>query len=135
MVKCNIKYTGDLRCELQHDDSGASVYTDAPLDNQGIGASFSPTDLMCSAVGACMATIMGIYARNNQLNLDGLRIDVCKHMSASPRRIAKIELNIHIPLPASSEHAEALVECAMGCPAKKSIHPDIELPIIWNWAK
>lgn len=125
---------GELRCELEHADSGASVYTDAPRDNQGQGGSFSPTDLMCSAVAACMATIIGIYARNNQLVLDDLSIEVCKHMSASPRRISKIEISIKVPLPANSVHAEAIIQCAMDSPAIKSIHPDIEVPVIWEWA-
>jgi len=135
MVKCNIKYTGDLRCEIEHENSRACVYTDAPADNQGKGASFSPTDLMCSGVGACMATIIAIYGRNHQIALEGFSVEVTKHMSASPRRIAKNEIQITLPLPADSEHAQALMERAMDCPAKKSLHPDIEVPIIWNWLK
>ena len=90
MVKCKMTYEGGLHTELVHEPSGARVCTDAPVDNHGKGESFSPTDLMCSAMAGCMATIMGIYAEEHGLNLQGLTIEVAKHMNASPRRIARI---------------------------------------------
>lgn len=133
MVKCNMTYMGGLRCELQHGPSGATVSTDAPVDNHGKGEAFSPTDLMCSAMAACMATIMGIYAEKENLNLNGLTIEVGKIMSANPRRIARIETTINVPLPADTPHREALNECVIGSPAMRSLHPDIEVPITWNW--
>ena len=133
MVKCTMTYQGGLRCELQHEPSGSTIQTDAPVDNHGKGEAFSPTDLMCSAVAGCMATIMGIYAQEKGLDLKGLRITVSKEMNANPRRIAKIITEISVPLPADTPHRQALIDCAMGSPAMRSLHPDIEIPITWNW--
>lgn len=126
-------YVGGLHCDLEHGPSGAKVSTDAPVDNHGKGESFSPTDLMCSAMAACMATIMGIYAEKENLNLEGTTIEVGKIMSANPRRIARIETVISIPLPEDTPHKEALLDCVLGSPAMRSLHPDIEVPITWNW--
>lgn len=133
MVKCKMTYVGGLHCDLQHGPSGARVSTDAPVDNHGKGESFSPTDLMCSAMAACMATIMGIYAEKENLDLTGLEIEVGKEMSANPRRIARIMTTISVPLPADSPHRDALRECVLGSPAMLSLHPDVEVPITWNW--
>lgn len=133
MVKCKMTYRGGLHCELQHEPSGATVFTDAPVDNHGKGESFSPTDLMCSAMAGCMATIMGIYAEQNGLDLHGLEIEVSKVMSANPRRIARIETEIRVPLPEDTPHRQALIDCALGSPAMRSLHPDIEVPITWKW--
>lgn len=133
MVKCTITYQGNLHCALEHGPSGASVATDAPVDNRGKGESFSPTDMMCSAMAACMETIMGIYAEDNGLDLSGTIITVGKVMSANPRRIARIETEISVPLPAGNPHIKALEECVLGSPAMRSLHPDIEVPITWNW--
>lgn len=133
MVKCKMTYQGGLHCELQHEPSGATVYTDAPVDNHGKGESFSPTDLMCSAMAGCMATIMGIYAEEKGIDLKGATIEVGKVMSANPRRIARIETDITIPLPADTEHKAALEQCVLGSPAMRSLHPDIEVPITWHW--
>lgn len=80
-----------------------------------------------------MSTIMGIYAKNNDLDLNGMRMEVSKEMSASPRRIAKISIEIHVPLPADTPHREALEQCALGSPAMRSLHPDIEVPLLWHW--
>ena len=132
MVKCRIQYKGTLRCELEHEKSGAIVSTDAPTDNHGKGESFS-TDLMCAATAACMTTIMGIYAEQHQLDLRGLWIETTKEMNANPRRIARITVEMHVPLPENSPHAAALQECAKGSPAMRSLHPDIDVPIIWHW--
>ena len=133
MVKCKMTYQGGLHTELLHEPSGATVCTDAPVDNHGKGESFSPTDLMCSAMAGCMATIMGIYAQEHGLVLDGMTIEVGKVMSANPRRIARIETVITLPLPADTPHKAALEQCALGSPAMRSSHPDIEVPITWNW--
>ncbi len=133
MVKCHISYKGSLRNEITHLNSGASTLSDAPCDNRGKGESFSPTDLMCCAVGSCMSTIMGIYAQDNNIDLSGLEIDVIKEMASSPRRIARITVTITVPLPSDTEHREALANCALGSPAMQSLHPDIEVPITWVW--
>lgn len=133
MVKCSIVYEGGLHCRLEHGPSGSVVSTDAPVDNHGKGESFSPTDLMCAATAACMSTIMGIYAEQHGLNLAGMRLEVAKEMSAAPRRIARIGIEIHLPLPADTPHREALEQCALGSPAMHSLHPGIEVPISWHW--
>lgn len=133
MVKCTVTYEGGLHCALEHEPSGNRIATDAPVDNRGKGESFSPTDLMCSAMAACMETIMGIYAEDNNLDLSGTVITVGKMMSANPRRIARIETEISVPLPADNPHKQALADCVLGSPAMRSLHPDIEVPIQWNW--
>lgn len=84
-------------------------------------------------MAACMETIMGIYAEDHSLDLRGASITVCKVMSANPRRIARIETEITVPLPETTEHKQALIDCVLGSPAMRSLHPDIEVPIIWNW--
>ena len=122
MVKIDILYEGGLRCAATHGPSGQTVFTDAPVDNQGKGESFSPTDLVATALGACMATIMGIAAERHQLDLRGMQIEVTKVMSADlPRLIAKLITTIKVPLP--PEHAQrALLEnAALTCPVHKSL--------------
>ena len=84
-------------------------------------------------MAACMETIMGIYAEDHQLDLRGTVISVTKHMSANPRRIARIETEITVPLPEGNAHTQALLDCVLGSPAMRSLHPDIEVPITWNW--
>ena len=87
MVKMEIIYRGDLHCDLKHEPSGTQISTDAPKDNMGKGESFSPTDLVASALGACMMTLMGIFAKRHSIDLDGTKINVEKEMSSDPRRI------------------------------------------------
>ena len=118
---------------MEHGPSGAQASTDAPVDNRGKGESFSPTDMMCCAMAACMETIMGIYAADNGLDLSGTVITVEKEMSANPRRIARIVTEITVPLPENNPHKDALLDCVMGSPAMRSLHPDIEVPLTWNW--
>ena len=122
-----------MHCSLEHGPSGAQASTDAPVDNRGKGESFSPTDMMCCAMAACMETIMGIYAADNGLDLSGTVITVEKEMSANPRRIARIVTEITVPLPENNPHKDALLDCVMGSPAMRSLHPDIEVPLTWNW--
>jgi len=135
MVEINVIYEGELHCAAVHGPSGSELATDAPVDNQGRGEAFSPTDLVATALGSCMATIMGIYARRKQLAIEGTRIRVGKEMSKDlPRRIARIELRIEVPLPADHPQCDALVNAAMTCPVHQSLHPEIEVPVEWVWA-
>src|SRR5437764_4478736 len=98
MVEIQIAYEGQLRCNAVHAPSGTLLSTDAPKDNHGRGESFSPTDLVATALGACMATIMGIYAQRKNINLEGMRIEVSKEMSQdAPRRIARLTSEIWMP--------------------------------------
>ena len=134
MVRSEITYQGDLRCTARHDPSGSVIETDAPLDNEGKGERFSPTDLVGAAIGSCMATIMGILARRKGLDLAGMRITVEKTMSAdTPRRIARLATDIHIPLPSDHPDRAALQQGALGCPVHHSLHPDIDAPVNFHW--
>ena len=133
MVKVFIEYQGDLHCSARHGPSGATLQTDAPVDNQGKGEAFSPTDLVGAAMGSCMATIMGIYARKSGLALEGMRLEVTKEMTQSaPRRIARLATDIHLPpgLPRNP----ALEQAALTCPVHQSLHPDVDKPVNFHWA-
>jgi putative redox protein len=127
MVKISIEYTGSLHCSATHGPSKAKVETDAPVDNNGKGESFSPTDLVATAFGACMATIMGIVAQKHQVELKGMKIEVIKEMSAdSPRRISKLTTNFIVPLPKTHPKRELIETAALSCPVHHSIHPEIQ---------
>ena len=98
MVKTITMYEGGLRCSMVHEPSGAQFSTDAPVDNNGKGESFSPTDLVGAALAGCMSTIMGIVAARKGIKLEGMTVEVGKHMNADPRRIGKLEVVISVPL-------------------------------------
>jgi uncharacterized OsmC-like protein len=134
MVTIQLTYQGGLRCSATHLPSGNILSTDAPVDNNGKGESFSPTDLLATGLGACMATVMGIVAERKQISLDGLNVDVRKHMSTdTPRRISKIEVDINMPIPADHPERALFEAAARGCPAHHSLHPDIEMIFNWTW--
>lgn len=133
MVKVTVEYQGDLHCSAKHGPSGATVETDAPVDNQGKGEAFSPTDLVGTALGSCMATIMGIYARQKGIALEGMRLEVTKEMTQSaPRKIARLATEIWMPpgLPRNP----ALEHAALTCPVHQSLHPDVEKPVNFHWS-
>lgn len=134
MVHVDVDYQDQLRCEAVHQPSGTALRTDAPVDNHGLGQSFSPTDLVATALASCMATIMGIIADRNEVDLTGLKIGVDKSMSATPpRRISRLALKIEMPIGADHPKAEMLKNGALACPVHKSLHPDVEVPIEWVW--
>ena len=134
MVKISIDYTGELHCSAKHGPSGAHVETDAPVDNNGKGESFSPTDLVATAFGTCMATLMGIVAQRHKIELKGMKIEVEKEMSTdSPRRISKLTTRFSIPLPRSTDKRELIEQAALTCPVYQSIHPDIKKVVEFNW--
>ena len=135
MIEIYIDYKGDLHCETKHGPSGRLLETDAPVDNNGRGESFSPTDLLATSLGTCMATVLGIAGRRKEIPMEGMNVKVRKFMSDDqPRRVARLEVDIYIPI--SKEHAECklLQSAALGCPVQHSIHPDIEVAINWYWA-
>ncbi len=131
-VEINITYEGGLHCAAVHGPSRKSLMTDAPVDNGGKGAAFSPTDLVATALGTCMATIMGLVAERNHLNLEGLQVQVIKEMVADPvRRIGALRTRLVFPKnrqwsPADRAKLEA---AARTCPVKQSLHPDVQVPI------
>ena len=134
MVEIITNYEGELHCQNIHGPTGSSFATDAPVDNNGRGEAFSPTDLLAAALGSCMATIMGIVAQKMGINLEGMTINVKKHMSENvPRRVARLEVRIEAPLSADHPERRVLESAALSCPVSLSIHPEIEVPIEWCW--
>ena len=134
MVEMKIVYEGELHCSAAHGPSGSVISTDAPVDNNGRGEAFSPTDLVAGALGACMATVMGIVAQRKEIPMEGTKVTVRKGMSEdTPRRISKIELDITLPLPANHPGRPMLEAAAKGCPVHHSLHPDIDIVMNWQW--
>jgi len=134
MTKMTVKYLGELRNEATHLPSSMQIITDAPLDNKGKGLSFSPTDLLCSSLATCMITIMGIYANEHGVNIDGLEAELIKTMAQNPRRVAQVDINFKFPKVNYSEKEKiALKNAALNCPVAKSIHPDIILNVVFNY--
>ncbi len=134
MVQVDATYEGDLHAVATHGPSGATVTTDAPKDNEGRGESFSPTDLVGTALGTCMLTIMGITAKRRELSIEGATVSVQKVMALEPeRRIGRLELTFRMPSGLSPEDRVALERSAMACPVHKSLHPDIEMPVAFNY--
>lgn len=130
MVEINIAYEGGLRCRAQHGPSDTELVTDAPVDNHGKGESFSPTDLVATALGTCVATIMGILAERHDIDLTGMQITVEKEMVAEPvRRIGRLPVTVRVPGQVSDADRKRLENGARTCPVHKSIHPDIDAPI------
>src|SRR5688572_3727308 len=113
MVKIEVAYEGGLHCRAQHGPSKNELTTDAPVDNHGRGESFSPTDLVATALGTCMATVMGIFAERHEIDLRGMTVSVTKEMTTQGiRRIARLTVDIHVPLPASHQYRDALERAA-----------------------
>lgn len=136
MVKVELKYEGDLHCQAVHAPSGTTLSTDAPKDNQGRGESFSPTDLVATALGACMLTIMGIMAKTLGISIDGTTATVEKEMASAPvRRIARLAVRIHIPHEISEANRIKLERAAHSCPVHQSLHPDVEKPVEFVWGQ
>lgn len=134
MVKVKINYEGGLRCKLEHELSGKTFKTDAPVDNNGKGESFSPTDLCASALGACIATIIGMQMEALGLDLNGMRIEVQKEMTADlPRRIAKLITEIWLPITLNDDQKWHVELAAKNCPVHHSLNTEIDKPIIFHW--
>lgn len=137
MVSIDVTYDGELRCSAVHGPSGMTLFTDAPVDNQGKGAAFSPTDLVATALATCMATTMGIVARRQDLRIDGTRIHVEKHMTTSPpRRIARLVVRLVMSESAPGVDAEGramLEHAAHTCPVRLSLHDTVEVPVHFEW--
>ncbi len=138
MVDIDIRYSGDLHCSAVHRPSRTQLETDAPVDNQGRGESFSPTDLVATALGTCMATTMGIVSRRKSYAIEGLRVHVKKVMTTSPpRRIARLEVELALPAAlgvALDAAARADLEhTAHTCPVRLSLLDAIEVPVEFDW--
>lgn len=134
MTKISGKYDGDLKCTLTHDFSQTVIYTDAPADIGGSAESFSPTDLVAAAVGGCIATTLGLYAKRKGWDFRGMRFEVAKEMMQAPeRRIGALRVEVWMPLSLTSEERQACERVAAGCPVHKSLHPGIDAPIHFHW--
>ena len=134
-MTASIIYKGDLRCECTHLQSGTQIETDAPTDNRGKGERFSPTDTLCVALATCIVTTMALKANDMNINLAGTKIDVTKHMIADPRRIGKIDIVLHFDSILYLEEKDKTILKRVGdnCPVAKSLHPDLEVDITYNW--
>lgn len=128
MVDITGKYLGQKRVEMKHVPSGSIIQTDAPLDNNGKGELFSPTDLVASALGTCTLTVMGIYAEAREIDLSGSHFHVKKEMNSNPRRIGRLTLTIHLPKLLSESEREKLIVIGNSCPVKQSLNSEIEIP-------
>ncbi len=127
-------YTGGLRTTAVHLKSKTEIITDAPVDNQGKGASFSPTDLVATALGSCMLTIMGIKARDKDIDMDGATVEVLKTMASNPRRISRLDIKITMPQKTFSDRDKKLLALAAeACPVGNSLHPDVEVVTDITW--
>jgi uncharacterized OsmC-like protein len=126
-------YLGDLRTECTHIQSGNSFITDAPLDNNGKGEAFSPTDTVATGLASCMMTVMGIKARDMGVDMIGTSASVNKIMASDPRRISRIEVTLNFPFKTDQKIRTILERTANTCPVHYSLHPDIEQEITFNW--
>lgn len=130
-----INYAGGLRCLAVHNQSGTQIMTDAPTDNRGKGEAFSPTDLVCTALGTCIITTMAIKATDMGIELKETKLEVQKHMSATPpRRIIKIDVRLHFPmLDISNTDKELLQKIGDTCPVARSLAEGLELNVSYHW--
>lgn len=130
MEKLFVQYTSNLQTKLTHERSGSVIYTEAPVDNEGTGSNFSPTDLAASSFGACSLTIIGIAARKHKFNIDGASVSINKIMVDNPRRIGKLELDYDFSgLPLNDKEKKIIDYAIANCPVAQSLHPDIEKAI------
>lgn len=127
MTKMRTHYLGNLRTEIEHLQSGNKIITDAPLDNNGKGEFFSPTDMFASSLGSCMLTIMGIAANTHGFSIDGTRLEIEKIMAANPRRVAEIKIDLYFPegVEYSDKQKRIIEASAKTCPVANSLHPDV----------
>lgn len=129
-----IIYQGSLRTEATHLKSEKVIITDAPLDNNGKGEAFSPTDLLATSLGCCMLTIMGIVSGRHDLNIEGTRVGITKIMEANPRRVSEIIVEFTMPKNNYSDKEKELLEnAAHTCPVAKSLSAELKQTVIFNY--
>lgn len=134
MVNISVRYTGDLHCVAVHGPSRSELATDAPVDNNGKGEAFSPTDLVATALGTCMLTVMAIAAQRHSVELNGTTLQITKEMSKdTPRRIVRLASEMRLPLPGNHPQRTLLEAAALGCPVHHSLHAEIEKPVKFVW--
>jgi len=135
MITSKVTYSGALRTEATHLQSNTTIYTDAPKDNHGKGEMFSPTDLVATALGSCMLSIMGIVAMREGITpVDGTTAEITKVMYAEPRRIGEVHVKITFPKGNYSDKEKRMYEhAAHTCPVAKSLHPDLKQVVEFIW--
>ncbi len=127
-------YHGNLRTEALHVKSGQKIITDAPLDNQGKGEAFSPTDLLSASLGSCMLTLMGIAAKTHQIDIEGATMKITKVMASNPRKVAEVIIEFTIPGKSFSEKEKKILEkAALTCPVALSLHPDLKQTVHFSY--
>lgn len=132
-VEIKGSYTGNLRMELTHGPSGAAIRTAAPVDNNGDGSSFSPTDLLAAALGSCMVTTMAIVAQREGIPFEGASFSLEKHMGGPPRRVERVPVRVRMPQGLSQEQRSRLEEVALGCPVFRSLSPDVSKEVSFEY--
>ncbi len=131
-IECS--YEGDLHCSAVHGPSGGTLTTDAPADNHGLARTFSPTDLVATAIGTCMLTVMGIDARPRHISLDGARAIVEKEMTKTPpRRVERLTVRLLLPASLDAKERAAVERTARTCPVAASLHPDVNVALIFEY--
>ena len=134
MITVETKYLGELRAEARHVRSGITLVTDAPVDNQGKGEAFSPTDLLATSLGNCMMTLVGIAARTHNFKVNGTIIRITKIMAENPRRVSEVIVEFTFPERSYTDKEKTIIEnAARTCPVARSLHPDLKQTIIFNY--
>jgi putative redox protein len=128
-------YAGGLKMALTHGPSGAAIRTAAPVDNQGDGSSFSPTDLLAAALGACMVTTMAIVAQREGIPFDGASFHLEKHMRSDPRRVASVPVRVRMPAALTPEQRSRLEHIARSCPVARSLSPEVEQQVEFEYGE
>ena len=128
-----VNYLGDLRTSAIHIASGKNIITDAPIDNQGKGEAFSPTDTVATALASCLLTIMGIKARDLNIDITKTSAEVTKVMASNPRRISEIQITVNFTKSYDQRIKKILEKAALTCPVSNSLHPDLKQNILFNW--
>lgn len=136
-MTASVVYEGNLRCRAIHTQSGSVIETDAPTDNRGKGERFSPTDMLCLALGTCAVTTMGIKAQDMEIDLAGTTIDIQKHMLSDPRRVGKVDVMIRFPktLNLSEKDRTILERVGNTCPVARSLSPELEMNLQYVWGE
>lgn len=133
MATSKVTYLGELRTSSIHINSGSEIISDAPVDNNGKGEAFSPTDTVANSLASCMFTVMGIKAREMDVDFSGSTAEVTKVMAAEPRRISEIHITFNMNLETDDKTETILERTGMTCPVHYSLHPDIKKEIVFNW--
>ena len=128
-----VNYLGDLRTSAIHIPSDKNIITDAPIDNQGKGEAFSPTDAVATALASCLLTIMGIKARDLNIDIKNTTAEVAKIMTSKPRRISEIQITVNFTKSYDQRIKKILEKAALACPVSNSLHPDLKQNILFNW--